>query len=613
MLSQLRKLTSGDAIWLLVGSVLTPWIAYATEAGGIGRSMRFDIPTNYSEDALANAAILKAVLEGNPNGSSRLGYPFGANWLDFPTLDNGTFLLARILGFFTPNYGQLFNALSLAGFTSAFLAAFIVTRKLVVGRPLSFIVAFAYSLASYHFARVDMFGHLMLTWYWVAPVFVLIGWRIAEATPRPATRRARLLGFLGTAALAGFGTYYTAFGLITIVAAVAYAVTAGKGLPAVRHGLFALAAVVAGVIVQLVPLGLHRLAVGGNPVAFPRYASESDTFGFRIIQLLLPQINHRVPAFAARGLGYQTELIGKNETVMSSLGLLASVGFAVAAIMLILALAGQVIEPRLRYLGAMTLVFTSFGMLGGLGMVTAMTLTTGIRSWNRMSIFIAFTCLVVFALALEPSLTRTSRRASLFATALALVSLGGVVIIDQTPRYCAACVEIRTLQHDSAAAFVHHLEANLPAGSAIYQMPYVAYPEGAAWNGDDVYSILKPYLESSNLRFSLGGMKGRDADHLYRALAQRSVTTQITVARRLGFAGIYVDRTGYPTDGGAKVLGQLTTALGVDAVTYRADRRVAFFRLAGSAEELPVKEYTLKEIYALAGFDGALRKPPRGD
>lgn len=613
MLARLRTWTIGDALWLLVGSVLTPWIAYATEAGGIGRVMRFDIPTNYSEDAIANAVVMKAVLEGNPFASSRLGYPFGANWLDFPSLDNGTLLIARVLGCFTPDYGQLVNTLFLTGFTTAFIAAFIVSRKMGLGRPLAFVVGFAYSLASYHFARQDMFGHLLLTWYWVAPVFVLIGWRIVETAPIAVSRTRRILGFLGTITLASFGTYYTAFGMITIVAAVAYMVTAGHGLAAVKRGATALSAIAIGIAVQLVPLVLHRLAVGNNPMAFPRSAVEADYFGFRVIQLLLPQIDHRIASFAARALDYKTQLIGKNETVMSSLGLLASVGFAVAAIMLILALAGQAIEPRLRYLGAMTLVFTGFGMLGGLGMVTAMTLTTGIRSWNRMSIFIAFTCLVVFAIALEPSLTRMTRRASMIATMLALSGLCGLVIVDQTPRYCASCVQVRTIKHDAAAAFVAQLESTLPSGSAIYQMPYVAYPEGMAWKGDDRYSILKPYLESTNLRFSLGGMKGREADHFYRALAQRSIATQIVVARRLGFAGIYVDRTGYPRDGGAKVLNQLTAALGADAVTYRADGRIAFFRLTGSAAELPVKAYALPEIYALAGFDGAMRKPPRAD
>ena len=127
------------------------------------------------------------------------------------------------------------------------------------------------------------------------------------------------------------------------------------------------------------------------------------------------------------------------------------------------------------------------------------------------------------------------------------------------------------------------LESSLPVGSAVYQMPYVAYPEGMAWKGDDRYSILKPYLESSKLLFSRGGMKGREADHFYRALAQRSIDTQIAVARRLGFAGIYVDRTGYPKDRGAKILAQLTAELGTDAVTYRDDGRIAFFRLSDSA------------------------------
>ena len=75
-------------------------------------------------------------------------------------------------------------------------------------------------------------------------------------------------------------------------------------------------------------------------------------------------------------------------------------------------------------------------------------------------------------------------------------------------------------------------------------------------------------------------MRGRAGDLFYRALSEESLRTQIDVARRLGFAGVTVDRRGFADNGNETIAG-LTALCGAPAIT-RADGKVLFFAIRNS-------------------------------
>ena len=559
-----------------------------------------------ARDAVSHAAVLQQTIEGNPFLGARLGYPFGTNWLDWPSLDWGLLAITKMLSFFTHDYVLIFNAIFLLGFPTAFVAAFVVARRFDLSRPFAFTIGVSYALASYHFERLSLHGHLFLTWYWVAPVFVLLGWRIV-APPEALRMRPAWLRWIGLAALTGFGVYYTAFGLITMTTALFLALALRQTRDAIRSYLLVLAPLVLGVALQVLPTLLNRLQNGANPLAFERSTLGAETYALRPVQLLLPHLTHRIPVLGDVANQFYTAAIPGNESVMASVGAIAALGLWVLLQLIFTIVARGQLDDRLRYLFTITLSFMAFASVGGLGLLLSLLGFTEIRSWNRLSIFIAFAGLLTTCIALTPTALRYSNGMRRALTPVVLLTVLALVWVDQTPAPCPTCAASTQSQRAATADFVHVLEKRLPEGSAIYQLPYVSYPEGWRLHTYDAYEFMKPYLESTSLRFNLGGMKGRDGDRLYRSLAQRSLATQVSVIRKLGFSGIYVDRTGF-ADGGTAVVASLIALLGPDAATWRSDNRVVYFDLHNDVAALPTGALTYAQVNDLTGFTPSFPK-----
>lgn len=591
------KQWGADAAWLAVGSAITLLLAVLaiTDFSGLGQLFR--APIMNSGDALSHAAIIKQAIEGNPLSGSRLGFPFGSNWYDWPSLDWGMLGMFKLLALFTHDYVVIFNLFFLIGFPAAFASAYVVIRRFELRPSLAFVGGVSFALASYHFERLTLQGHLFLTMYWVVPPFFLLGWRLVQGD-QPRTRAATLRRALGLVFLSGFGVYYTAFGLIGISAALLLAMAAGQPRVAVRNYIATVVPLMVGVALQYMPTAIHHWQFGANPLAFRRSPLESDVFAMRPVQLLIPHVTHQLEPLRQWAQNFYEVAIPGNESVTSSVGVIAAVGLFVLIQLGITAIAGRALDDRFRYLITMTVAAISFAAIGGVGLLLSLLGFTEIRSWNRLSIFIQFAGLLALLLALTPTIERYSLRIRRLALPFALALALGIVWVDQTPAPTTVTLNAAVAERAVTADFVHHLEERIPTGAAVYQLPFVGYPEAWFKPHYGSYEFLKPFLESTDLRFNLGGMKGRDGDQFFRALGQRSIETQIAVARALGFSGIYVDRTGL-IDGGTQLVSRLEQLLGEDAADWRSDHRVVYFDLKN---DRPARTLTVAEAAAISDF-----------
>src|SRR5206468_3125566 len=73
------------------------------------------------------------------------------------------------------------------------------------------------------------------------------------------------------------------------------------------------------------------------------------------------------------------------------------------------------------------------------------------------------------------------------------------------------------------AEFVGRIEAALPAGSMVFQLPLIEFPEGAEPGTVGPYDLARAYLHSKSLRWSFGAMKGRYGDSWQKHAADRPV------------------------------------------------------------------------------------------
>ena len=169
--------------------------------------------------------------------------------------------------------------------------------------------------------------------------------------------------------------------------------------------------------------------------------------------------------------------------------------------------------------------------------------------------------LVILAISLLYAAEWINRRASRSLFSAAAVAVCSVLIFfDQVPKPLAEEQRAAVARAiDSDRKFVADMEAILPEGAMVFQLPVMDFPESPL-RTETSYDHLRPYLYSRHLRFSFGSMKGRAREQWQHDLEKLPLADVIAEVKNRGFAGIYVSRPGYSE--GLSALEQGLQALG---------------------------------------------------
>jgi phosphoglycerol transferase len=548
------------------------------------------VPMAYDRDFFLMHVWIKSTLDcGWYFHNGFLGMPAGQDLHDFPMAEGLHFLVIKLLGRLTTDSVVVLNLYYLLGFPLTTLSALFVLRRFGISPAIAGVVSLLYAFLPYHLMRGP--GHFFLSLYYLVPLLVLVLVRLYLAEGpffRPLRAgeptRWRLLSggslaAVGIAVLVGSaGVYYAFFGcFLLLVAGAAAAASFRRWAPLGAAGVL-VAVVSLSVAANLLPSFLYWKEHGTNPAAVRRVRAESELYALKVTQLVLPVSGHRVPFLAAIKDAYNTcgfPLINENDT--ATLGLAGSVGFF--WLVGLFFLRGRAPgEPRLDDgLALLNLAAVLLGTVGGFGALFSIAFSSWIRAYNRISVYIAFFALFALALLLQQVARRwvRSRRTALaFAAGLGLLLVGG--ILDQTNRRQVPPYEELTAACRADGEFVRRIEAGVPAGTMVFQLPYVEFPEPADLHGLPHYELLRPYVHSHHLRWSHGAMKGREADLWQRRVADQPVADMIHELARAGFGGIYVDCDGL-ADHESYVEAELDRLLGPPLV--HASGRILFYRL----------------------------------
>jgi phosphoglycerol transferase len=215
------------------------------------------------------------------------------------------------------------------------------------------------------------------------------------------------------------------------------------------------------------------------------------------------------------------------------------------------------------------LMFTTGGLNALIGAMTGFTM---FRGGCRYSIVILAITLLWAARRLSDLQTAAEAKTGEVATKrlwmAAAAILCGIILWDQVPR--APTAELRATIDRQVAAdreFTEKMEAALPDGAMVFQMPVMEFPESPI-AGMPPYDHFRPYLFSKHLRFSFGTHKGRERERWQPAVQAKffegatldqaagqirvnAANARLTVdeLRRLGFSAIYINRNGFPDRG----------------------------------------------------------------
>lgn len=558
------------------------------------------VPFTYAGDAVVYSTFIKGIVDNGWYYHNLLvGVPGGLHMYDFPLPDNFHFLTLKLLSLFTSDHSLILNIFFLLTFPLTAVTSLYVFRKFGASYLPALLGSILYACLPYHFFRGEV--HLFYSAYYMVPLMVgVILWtyfgKVHLIDRHAETRRWRfnyrsfevVFSLLVAIIIASTGAYYSFFGCFLLLVAGALAL-------AMKKDVYALISAVVLVGVMAVTIGLNLspsviyLRKHGNPQSMVRGAAEAEVFALKISQLLLPVTDHRVPWLAQLKTEYNYgPLINENNN--ATLGLIGSAGFLILLGVLLGRRREREFSPEspadlLLPLSKINIAAVLLGTIGGFSSLFALLVSSQIRSYNRISIFIGFLCLFAVVLLLEVIAQRTVKtRASRVVFAVCLGFLLIVGILDQTskffiPPYAALNAEFKD-DHD----FIARVEQSVPSNSMIFQLPYIPFPEFPPVNDMIDYDHFKAYLHSKSLRWSYGSIRGREGDVWQKSIATRPVPEMVQYLAFSGFNGIYIDRFGYK-DKGAALESELSSIIGSGPIA--SDRgRLAFFNLVEYTKRL---------------------------
>ena len=306
-----------------------------------------------------------------------------------------------------------------------------------------------------------------------------------------------------------------------------------------------------------------------------------ERYALKPIELLLPISHPGLAPWASLGAVYFRLALYRGEMGAAYLGLAGVLGLVCLSG---IATASYLRRPKAFVPASFLAVcFVLAGaVVGGLNAVLGTLGFVWFRATSRYSIWILTLVLLWGVRAISRSGLARRRRLSVLAAAVA----GVVALADQVPpRLHAEAIRELGARVASDVTFVRSLEAALPPGAMLFQLPVVDFPEGPRVHRATDYEHLRPYLHSRQLRFSYGSDKGRARDAWQRRAEALEPEELADALERIGFAGLLVNRKGY--EDGAQSLRERLAASGRLEAWESPDGDFLFVRLRPAVDPLP--------------------------
>jgi len=496
--------------------------------------------------ALGRAASEGRVIPGLPRRIPELGAPQVADWSDWPLIEEP---LTLLLGGLSRMVGP-FPALNLALALAHALAAVTMGQVALRGGaapPWAFLAGVAYGLAPFLFAQSP--HHLTVVWAWHVPLFIP-AWRWAS-DPAIGPGDRRFLAAAAIGAIAGVqNPYYTVVLCQLALLAGGMAAWRGGSWQALRvGGVIVLAASIAFGLMHLDTL-VNGWTVGRNPAVVQREYKWLEIYGLKLVDLVVPSAEHRVPWMAWAGTTHRasTPLLDEGASYLGLLGIGCLAWLVAVAVTALVERRADRVPTAFWQVAWIVLVFTTGGLNAFAGSAGFLMFRAGCRfSIVILAIVLEWAARRMSAAGSDGAITGSGvpaaapRAAASLGWAIAVL-LAGLVFHDQVPRAPDAG-DLRAIGERIASdrAFFARLEESLPAGAMVLQIPLMDFPESPA-PGVSAYDQLRPYALGSRLHWSFGTVKGRPRDPSIRALQGKDVRTMVAILRQRGFSAVVVHR-----------------------------------------------------------------------
>lgn len=532
---------------------------------------RYPLAYGIGGDGMTGLVTAKSMLQ---NGwiyqNPYIGAPGNGTNYDAVTMELMLSLIEQCLVTLTHNWILGYNLFYLSSYILIGITSFYALKQLELETVIALPSAVLYAFAPYH--QMRGIGHLYLGMYFMVPLIVLYMYRLMKKEQlfrkgRTIFKRngsdgwitiPNILRIVCIMCMALTGIYYAFFACFFFCVVIFYKLlnqnnskkaantslwSRIKGsIAIVIQPLICILTIVVTLILAAIPNLIYWLQYGRPEGLLSKGGEGAELYALKIVQMLLPIMNHRIPFFAKVRTFYDTYYPLVNENGFASLGIYMAVGFLVLCIALFMRYRLSE-ESDIRIGSVYTLAAILFGSIGGFAAVLSF-FVTAIRCYNRFSIFIAMFSLIATAKFIQMIY---HKKRHVIVTGILMLFIMAVGLLDQTPAHMFYYEEAAAA-YETDAQWIQSIDALLEDGAMVYQMPYMQYPENGAIQNMQDYSHFVGYIHSDSIRWSYGTVVGRETDQWQRTLQTMPLAEEIQTIQNAGFAGIYIDWNAYLPD-----------------------------------------------------------------
>jgi len=569
-------------------------------------------------DGRLTIAIFKIIASGDwsslvvPN-TLHLNAPFDFNIYDFPLPFFSDFLYIKFLSVFSSDSIVIFNLYYISTY---FLNAFVmywVLRRFRINIYLAISIGVLFTFLPFHYVRL---GHVFYSGYFFIPLWIyylllltnkkplFFKRKVGESKYKFDWSKRNMVVILVLLISSTWNFYYTFFFAFLI----GFVLISNFIYKNSKHHIFStlifLSLSVSPFLANMAPYKAYEIDNGKNFQVGQRIPIESEVFGLKLTHLLFPVDGHRNSALSSLKESYNesNDILLKIPSNGGNLGIIGSAGFLFLVSIL---LYRKAISNTIVRLSQFNIILFLLSTIGGFSAIIAFTVTSQIRAYNRVSVFIATLSLLAVALLCNKYIKTSRNRKTVFLILLLVFVIG---IFDQIPeKHQLKIHQDSKKEYLSDRNFIYTIESQFDTDKQnvlIAQYPYMTYPESGGINNMKDYEHIQGYIHSDKLHWSFGAIRGREADAWWKDLTKKTIKEQVLILQEAGFSGIMINRNGYK-DNGQSLEDKITNLTG-DKPIVSDNKVLSFFELfpTGDKVSLPL---TFNSFYQWEGAPGKFR------
>ena len=465
--------------------------------------------------------------------TDRLGYPFNSYFGTFPAflfINTEVFLMKIISLFRFNSFIDIFNIAYILIFPISSIISFYVIRNLKISVFVSIIGALSFAFLPFVFQRI---AHYVIAGIYFIPLTILLCiWLYEDDNFLKLNKtffknKKNIFSILFIILIANNGiSYYQFLSCFFICITALCKFLINKKLNKILSSIIALILLVFFYGINNFPLLMYKSTKSFIDIDIPRHFSSAEVYGTKISHLLL-----NTKLFPK----YYAEAVLVNENSTAYLGIIGIIGFII--LILYLFIDSNKYDSRISLLSKLNIGAVLFTTIGGFSSLFAFFITPILRSYNRISVYIAFISILCFSLIVDKYFIK--RNLVFYISFIILFSFS---LYDQIPNIDLNNKEKAQL-FVMDKEFIEDIEMSIPEGSAVYQYP--SHPMIDAYapiNGVVHYEELIGYLFSDKLKWSAGGDYGREENKWYDEVSKLDPLDFLNEISYAGFKGFYIDK-----------------------------------------------------------------------